>query len=245
MLICSRCRPGDNLTTRRTALAGLILAAGLLAGCAAKPDITPRPGPLEGAPSPELDQQTTLVSSDPVAYLHKVADNCSHLEQYTLKFTRYERRGLFRVLYGPEHIDAWFRQTPFSIRLKWTDEDIKHGESVYVEGQYKDKVRFVTRWWVPPLLPPPGINTVDLQTPVFWGETKRPLTDFGLRRLMERTIISMDEAGDQVRVEYLGLGMMPGSNHYVHHLRLTYPEKMRPVPLQELYVDTESDLPVG
>ena len=108
-------------------------------------------------------------------------------------------------MFGPEHILCWFRRQPFSIRMKWQDEDLKYLESVYVAGQPGDKVRFVTRWWVPPLLPPPGINRVDLQTPVVWGESKRPLTDFGLERLMEQSVESLDAAGENVVVTYEGL----------------------------------------
>lgn len=235
------------LTSIRLAIAGALAWASLatLAGCTAQHDIEPRLGLAQGVLPAELENRAEAVRQDPVAYLHQVADRCRALRQYTLKFTRHERRGLLRILYGPEHIQCWFRREPFSVRMKWLDEDIKYGESAYVEGQADNKVRFVTRWWSPPLLPPPQINTVDLQTPVVWGESKRPLTDFGLERMMERTLASLERAGDHVIVRYEPPLVLPESGRAVHHLHLEYPPTQHRVPIQELYIDVLTDLPAG
>ena len=207
--------------------------------------IEPRPAQRTQTLATDADARAEVVARDPVTYLRQVASECQKLEQYTLRFTRYERRGLFALLYGPEHIDGWFRRDPFSVRLKWLDEDLKYYESTYVAGEANGKVRFVTRWWSPPLKPPPGVNLVDLQTPVTWGESKRPLTDFGLERLMERTLASMDEAGDEVVVTYEGLVRLPETGEVVHHLHLAYASTWQRVPIQELYIDPQTDLPVG
>lgn len=222
------------------------LALAALGGCAQRDgEITGRPAPIVGEETPELRAAAQAVQRDPVAYLHRVQQRCAELDAYTLCFTRYERRGLLRILHGPEHIDAWFRQEPFSVRLSWTDPDIKYGESAYVAGRHDDKVRFTTRWWVPPLLPPPRINTVDLKTPVIWGESRQPMTDFGLERLMDRTLASLAAAGEAAEVSYLGIAEMPHGHDRVHHLRLTYPDGWEPVPVQELYVALGRDLPRG
>ena len=174
-----------------------------------------------------------------------MAAKCRTLEQYTLRFTRYERRGLFARLYGPEHIRCRFRREPFSIHMKWLDENLKYFESTYVEGEQGDKVRFVTRWWSPPLLPPPRVNKVGLYTPVTWGEAKRPLTDFGLERMMEQTLASLEAAGEDVVVTYEGLVRLPGMEAAVHHLHLAYAPGQRRTPIQELYIDMATDMPVG
>lgn len=189
----------------------------------------------------EAEAKAEAVRRDPRAYLRLVAQRCRKLEQYTLRFTRYERRGLLGRLYGPEHIQCWFRREPFSIRMKWLNPDLKYDESVYVADRHGNKVRFVTRWWNPPLLPPPKINAVDLRTPVFWGESQRPLTDFGLERLLEQTVESLEAADGRVTVTYLGFA--PGTT--THHLRLVYEEGVQKVPIQELYIDAATDLPVA
>ena len=226
----------------------VLVSAGYIAcaGCANNHKvIEPRPGPVAGLTAAEADARAEAVRRDPSAYLRRVADHCRALRQYTLLFTRYERRGLLQQMFGPERMRCWYRQQPFSVRMKWLDENLKYGESAYVAGQPDERVRFVTRWWVPPLLPPPGINKVDLQTPVLWGESKHPLTDFGLQRLMERTLKSLDDAGENVVVTYEGLLVLPQTGATVHHLHLAYSQALMRVPIQELYIDVATDLPAG
>ncbi len=232
---------------------GRVLAAGLAAGlalgaagCHGRPAaIEPQPGSVQGLTPAEADARAEAVRRDPAAYLHRVAFKCQSLDQYTLVFTRCERRGLFQRLYGPEHMRCWFRRRPFSVRMKWLDEDGKYGESAYVEGQAENKVRFVTRRWSPGLLPPPAVNKVDLLAPVTWGESKRPLTDFGLERLMERTLSSYQSAGRDALLTYGGLLQLPDGGPTVHHLHLEYPATRYRVPVQELYIDVATDLPAG
>jgi hypothetical protein len=218
----------------------------VLVGChSPSPVLEPRPGPVRGLLPAEADARAEMVRRDPAGYLHRVAFHCQGLEQYTLHFTRCERRGLFQQLYGPEHMLCWFRRRPFSVRMKWLDADTKYSESVYVEGQANSQVRFLTRGWLPGLAPPPAVNKVDLLTPVTWGESKRPLTDFGLERLMERTLNSLHTAGDDVLLTYEGLCQLSDGGPTVHHLHLEYPPARYKVPVQELYVDVASDLPAG
>ncbi|MBU0608357.1 MAG: DUF1571 domain-containing protein [Armatimonadetes bacterium] len=230
------------------ALACGVLMAGLsaLAGCRGpQANLVPRPAAVKGLSPAEADVRAEAVRRDPVGYLHRVAFKCQNLNQYTLKFTRCERRGLLQQLFGPEHIMCWFRRRPFSVRMKWLNTDMKYDESGYVAGEADSKVRFVTRWWSPPLLPPPGVNKVDLQTPVIFGESKRPMTDFGLERLMERTLDSLHKAGEDVVVTYEGLAALPEGGPTVHHLRLEYPAARYRVPIQEIYIDIVTDLPAG
>lgn len=225
-------------------LLAAFMAMATLAGCAA-PQPVPEAATARDLLPAEVENRAETVARDPLAYLEEVAGRCRQLEQYTLVFTRTERRGLFGMLHGPEHIRCWFRQTPFSVRMKWIDEDIKYNESVYVAGQHDDKVRFVTRWWSPPLLPPPNINRVSLQTPVIWGESKRPLTHFGLQRLMDRILAALESAGQDVIVTYEGVRVLEQSERTVHHIHLEYPADRYDAPVQELYIDVATDLPAG
>lgn len=224
-------------------LAFLLLVAGC--GGSDRHPLRPRAAAPRGLTPAEIENRAAAVRYDPVAYLHRVAARCRGLTQYTLTLVRQERRGLFGRLAPPEHVQCWFRREPFSVRMKWLDTDIKHDETVYVEGQYNNQVRFVTRWWVPPLRPPPGINTVGLGTPVAVGETKWPLRDFGLERMMERTLESMAAAGPDVIVTYAGPEDRYDGGALVHHLHLEYSAARYKVPIQELYVDVATDLPAG
>lgn len=243
-----------DVTARSAAQSKWVVAVGLLllagpgsgSGCALNGAVAePQPGaPAELTPA-EADARAEAVRRDPIGYLHRVLENCRQLSQYTVKFTRYERRGLFGRLYGPEHIQCWFRRKPFSVRMKWLNEDVKHYESAYVQEAADSKVRFVTRRPVPLLAPPPNVNRVSPQTPVIWGETKWPVTDFGLERLMEQTLASMEAAGNDVVVTYVGIERLPNDGQAVHHLRLSYPPARYAVPIQDLYVAVATDLPAG
>lgn len=202
-----------------------------------------------GTPQPTLaaaaDRATPpdAVARDPLAYIREVAENTRRLSQYTVTFTRSERRGLLRQLQGPERIAAWFRRAPFSVRLKWLDENIKYGESVYVAGVAGNQVRFIPRAGFLGL--PPAVTLVDLQTPVTWGESRYPLTTFGLERLMERTLETLNKAGPDAVITYHGVVPLPDDGRAVHHLHLDYPRDRFPECLVDLYVDARNDLPAA
>jgi hypothetical protein len=220
-----------------------VLGVGLAsaAGCAAKRTINPIAGSVNGMAAREAEARVAEVQRDPRAYLHKVAEKCAALEQYTLTFTRQERRGLFRMLREPEVIACKFRRQPFSVYMRWLDPDIKYGESTYVEGQEENKVRFVPRHGLFGL--PPRITRVEVQTPVIWGEARYPITDFGLQRMMERTFDSIRRAGDDWTISYEGLTKLSDSDRVVHYLRLEFSTSLFRAPIQELFVDAETDLP--
>ncbi|MGE0480648.1 MAG: DUF1571 domain-containing protein [Phycisphaerae bacterium] len=201
---------------------------------------TPQPTAAAGA-NPATPSKA--IARDPLAYIRQVAENTRRLAQYTVTFTRSERRGLLRQLQGPERIAAWFRRSPFSVRLKWLDENIKYGESVYVAGVAGNKVRFIPRAGFLGL--PPAVTLVDLQTPVTWGESRYPLTTFGLERLMERTLETLDRAGPEAIVTYHGVVPLPDDGRAAHHLHLAYPQDRFPECFVDLYVDARNDLPAA
>ncbi len=215
-----------------------------ISGCNGKNVVVePRPGLAKGVLAADADTRAEQVRRDPRAYLRSVAQRCSTLQQYTLTFTRVERRGLLQTLRGPETIECKFRRTPFSVYMHWVGQEARYGESVYVEGQADNKVRFVPRRGLFGL--PPGVTAVDLQTPVTWGESQRPLTDFGLERLMQQTLQPLEDAGSDGILTYDGLMTLPQTGRTVHHLHLEYPDWMHKAPIQELYIDLQTDLPAG
>jgi hypothetical protein len=218
----------------------------LVPACRSAPtNVELRAGEIHGLPAAEVDSRAARVQRDPRAYLYEVAEKCRQLREYKLLFTRYERRGLFQQLYGPEHVECWFRREPFSIRMKWTDADTTFAEAVYVAGTGPGKVRFVTRKWVFGCQPPPHVNSVDLQAPIIFGVARGPITDFGLERLMERTLRSLEGAGNEVVISYQGLVTLPDNGPTAHDIRLEYSGLKYKLPVQELYVDVTTDLPAG
>jgi hypothetical protein len=220
-----------------------LVASALLSaiGCTAAHTITPVAGPLNHSTAQQVEARIAFVRQDPLAYLHRVAEKCAALEQYTLTFTRQERRGFFRRLQDPEVIACKFRRDPFSVYMRWLDPDIKYGESSYVAGQEENQVRFVPRHGLFGL--PPKVTRVDVQTPVIWGEARYPITDFGLQRMMERTFDSIRRAGDDWTISYEGLTKLSHSDRIVYYLRLEFSPALYQAPIQELFVDVETDLP--
>lgn len=226
----------------RVSLILAALAAGLclFAGCAENHvAISPTSRPAERALT---EPQSARPERDPIAYLREVQSRCAQLAQYTLVFTRQERRGFLQQLTAPERIACWFRRSPFSVRMKWLDPDVKYGESVYVNGQHDNKVRFVPRKGL--FGGPPGINEIDLMTPVVWGEAKRPLTDFGLESMLNRTLETYDGFPGDGTAEFVGTTTLLDPPRRVYEVRITYRTARPATPVQELYIDAETDLPV-
>lgn len=221
----------------------------LLPGCAGRTSAPGAHGGLESATTepaaPASSPARPLAERDPLAYIRLVTENTRRLEQYTLKLIRQERRGFgpFCRLQEPEEILCWYRRQPFSIRLLWTDPAVKYGESTYVAGQQNDRVRFTPRVGLFGLKPP--IVRVGVQLPVIWGETKYPVTDFGIERLMVKTLDCIARARGRHRIEYLGIEPAPVTAQPAHRLRLTYPADQHEAPVQELFVDAVTDLPVA
>jgi hypothetical protein len=159
-------------------------------------------------------------------------------------FTRQERRGLgpFRALQSPEQIQCWFRRSPFSIRMKWLDAEIKYGESTYVEGEEKNKVRFVPRHGLFGL--PPGLVRVNPMTPVTWGEARYSVVDFGVEKLMQQTLATLARF-PTATLEYQGVVWAPLCERSAPKLRVDYPIDENPAPTQELFFDVLTDLPLA
>ena len=217
-------------------------ALAAIAGCATPKSIEPRSGPIQGITPAEADSRAELVRRDPLAYIRRVTERTRSLDHYTVTLVRQERRGFpFPTLREAETIACWYRRSPFSVRMKWLNENTNFGETAYVAGRRPDKVRFVPRKGF--LGFPPGVQLVDMQTPVTWGVTKHPVSDFGIERLMEQTLESIDKANGDYAVEYLGLTMVEGFPRNLHHVRVSYPPSQYAAPIQELFIDVATDIP--
>lgn len=224
-----------------TGLCGLFVW--IAAGCAATPGPAEPDRTLQTCIHGPWSEAESRVRRDPLGYLKTVRERAAALEQYTVLLTRSERRGVLKRLEGPERIQCWFRREPFSVRLKWLDEQVKYGECVFVRGQHRDQVRFVPRNGFLGL--PPAVVAVDVRVPVIWGEARNPLTDFGLENMLERTWRSIEEADGEVRITYHGVSTMDPPDTVAHHFTLEYPAEKFPQNIQELLIDPHSDLPLA
>lgn len=228
---------------------GLLVASLLLGaiGCSTQAQSgIKRGGTVSDVQRVTLEEEADRISRNPLLYIEECYQRAVALQAYSLRFIRQERRGLFNAMQPLEDIDAKFRREPFSLYLNWRNEDLKYGESVYVAGANEDKVRFVTRFAIPFLKAPPGINAVGRDFAQSVGESRRSVTDFGLDKLLKRTIDTVAEVGRaNVRIEYVGWVEVERTGRTAHHLRLTYDPATKPVNTQDLYIDVRTGLPVG
>jgi hypothetical protein len=83
---------------------------------------------------------------------------------------------------------------------------------------------------------------------VIWGKTRNPITDFGPRRLMERTLARIEKAGrhGEMAIRLLPPTKIGPAKEPCFHLELRYPPGDEFTnKLQDLYIHTQSLLPVA
>ncbi len=239
------------MTLWRTPPRWTIFALLALGGCAARraeplrdtPDVDATLAALDAAGLSRLAQLAEQIATNPRGFLVDCVAATEALTQYTVTFTRMERRGLLNLPQGPERIAVWFRRAPFSVRMLWLDEDVKYGESTYVDGEQQSRVRFTARRGLLGL--PPPIIRVDPQTPVRWGEALRPVTDFGVEQLMRETLAEFDASRDIVRITVAGAVAGETDERPAVLIRLRYPDDSRDAPIQDLLIDPQTRLPLA
>ena len=188
------------------------------------------------------------IMADPVRFMHQVADRVAKLEQYRFIFYRQERLGSISPKLAPmEEIETTFRQRPFSVKFVWDDPATPYFESVYVEGQNDNKLLVRERKGALPLLAP-QVRAVDVMFPVKIGKCKNPVTDFGLDRLMQRSLLTFNdpEVARATAIQYKGLIMLEPSHRPAFYLRIDRPKSPNiTYTRQDLYFDAQTLLPAG
>jgi len=221
-----------------------LVVACIVAGCQAPPRVKPS---LPGVTAtPAGGASTEQITRDPVAFLRQVKQRCDAIPKYRLTFYRQERLGVLQTLGRIEKIGVTFRADPFAVRFVWEDPGSPFVESLYVAGENDDKLLVRERRGFLGL--PPTTYSLDPTSPVKLGQAKRPITDFGLSKLMARTTGTIDSppGGVPARIEYRGLTRLEQTRQEAHHLvimRAVAPG--HPHPRQDLWIDAKTGLPAG
>jgi hypothetical protein len=224
-------------------IATVVPVLGLL-GCAAQTPVTSQ---VIANPETRFAREGEKIKADPVAYLRQLGDRCEAFQQYRLTFLRQERVGAVVQSLSPvETIEAIFRKTPFSVKFTWTSPEPVYFESVYVQGQNDNKLVIRERKGIFPL--PPQVRVVDPELPVKLGLARNPITDFGLARVVRRTVLPFSDTAlaAVTTVAYRGVVNLEPTNRPAHHLRIERP----PAPgyaytRQDFFIDAETLLPAG
>jgi hypothetical protein len=172
------------------------------------------PAPSEPLPVAELndepaanqaaDVREPLPAKDPIAFLKKCLERFEqeNIKSYTLTFIKQER--IDGRLQPSEEIEVAFRANPYSVYMHWLRGERKANSVAYVEGQNGGKM----------LVHPAGLagSLVKVVSRDPEGDDARqsgryPITQFGLRNLMQRTYDSWKAAKEtgNSQFEYLGV----------------------------------------
>ncbi|MFQ5424542.1 MAG: DUF1571 domain-containing protein [Phycisphaerae bacterium] len=192
------------------------------------------------------DERSKQIEADPLAYLHHSLETTRRLKSFTTTFLRQERLGLFKQLHPAETIFAEYRDEPFSVRFTWQDPNSEYYQCVYVEGRDDNKVLLLTRHG--PFGLPPSVGRWDPQLGVTFAKTRNPITDFGPRRMLERTLDRIEKARPHgpVEIRLIGLTEIGRSRERCFHLEIRYPKGDRyACKLHDLFINAKTGIPVA
>lgn len=211
----------------------------LCTGCAARQaDIT------LGTLTPGSSEEENAVRANPLAYLRDSERRAAGLTQYQLLFMRQERLGLVPSLRPAERMRADFRAEPFSVKFTWVGEDSEYRECVYFAGRNDNKVVLLPRRGLLGLPASPG--SFDPMDGVRFWKTRNPITDFGVHRMIVRTLKRIEDAAPHggAKLRYVGLRDLEGTP--ARHFEMLYPAgDAFPSKRQDLFVEVASGIPLG
>lgn len=202
--------------------------------------------PPEGRRLDVAEAELAAIRADPLAFLRKSLAATRQVPRFTTLFQRQERLGLLAELKPVENIRAEYRDTPFSVRFTWLDDDSEYLQCVYIEGRNDNKVLLLQRRGLFGARPKP--QPWDPQLSVVFAKSRNPITDFGPRRMMERTIDRIEKAQKVGEVSIRVEGVIPvgPAAEPCFAVELRYPrEDPFACKLQDLYIHTQTLLPVG
>lgn len=217
----------------------------LLGGCA--DPVTKPPDGFELATG--FEERRKQIAADPIAFLEKSMAKARKVKAFTTTFERQERLGLIRRLKPIERIYTEYRDKPFSVRFTWLDENSDYQQCVFVENENDGKVLLLPRKGLFGL--PPKVGRYDKRLAVLLGKARNPITDFGPRRMIERTLDRIAKARPHGKVtiqvsKSINFNGNGKSKEPCFHLVIRYPEDDQyACKLHDLYISTRTLLPVA
>ena len=220
------------------------------------PAPTPSRTAAFAAPATLLETETvdqdilTLAAADPVAFFERALRQYNtSVRDYTCVFHKQERMG--GELGEEQSIDVMFRESPFSVRMKWVKNADKCNRILFVQDRWtKDGQQLaviepgaIARLFVPYVMRP--IHGDDAK------RSSRPAGDqLGFRSSMELTLKYVrlaKEKGVNFTFEYIGEGSFGGRDtlQFRRHLPYTGEGDLWPDRVLIVDVDKELQMPVS
>ena len=201
--------------------------------------------PDNDAPLPSEDAMERLVKNDPIAFLETCIRRYDReVKGYTTTLRKQER--LEGRLQQSELIDVAFREDPFSVLMRWRKGAERASAVLYVKGQNGDQLLVRPAG----ILAVAGIVTRDPNGSDAKKSGRYPLTEFGIKIGMQRTLASWQKArkDENLHIEYLGVKRIKEAGDrpcwVLKRTRYKKPEEDGITELT-LYIDKENWLQVG
>ncbi len=199
-----------------------------------------------GNPLPSEAEMERLAKNDPIAFLKECIRRYDReVKGYTTTLRKQER--IDGEIQPSEVIDVSFREQPFSVLMRWKEGARKATAVQYVKGENRDKL----------LVRPAGIFSVagvvarDPNGSDAKKSGRYPLTEFGIKIGMQRTLASWEKAkeANALHVEFLGVKRVKEAGNRpcwaLRRTRYAAPEDNDRVTGLTIYIDKESWLQVG
>jgi hypothetical protein len=201
--------------------------------------------PDNGARLPSEEAMESLAKKDPVAFLEACIRRYDReVKGYTTTLRKQERIG--DRLQRSELVAAAFREDPFSVLMRWREGGQQASAVLYVKGQNGDQILVRPAG----LLSVAGIVARDPNGSDAKKNSRYPLTEFGIKIGMQRTLESWQKArkDDNLHIEYLGVKRIKEAGDrpcwVLKRTRYKKPEEDGITELT-LYIDKENWLQVG
>lgn len=216
---------------------------GVLTGCGAKmaDSVTAMKEPPPGS-----EAEIAKISADPMAYMNKSLTEARKVKTARMNFQRQDRVGLVPELRPMERMRTNFREQPFSVRFTWQEEDSEYLQAVYVDGVNDNKVALLPRKGL--FGSKPSVVSYPASFAVAFGKSKKPITDFGPRLMLERLFDRIEKAKPLggTKIRHVGVAKVGPGEEECHHIELLFPKNDEfPCKLLDLYVNIHTRLPVA
>lgn len=155
-----------------------------------------------GNPLPSAEEMERLAKSDPVSFVQECIRRYDReVQGYTVELSKQER--LEGHLHPREVMDVAFREKPFSVLMRWREGTRRASAVLYVKGENRDQILVRPAG----LLSVAGIVARDPKGAEARNSGRYPLTEFGIKIGMQRTLASWDKAkkANALHVQFLGV----------------------------------------
>ncbi|MDY7009602.1 MAG: DUF1571 domain-containing protein [Planctomycetota bacterium] len=182
-----------------------------------------------------------LGKTDHIGLLRKALENYSNSYQdYTCTFTKQERiNGQFR---DEQVIEVKFLDQPFSVAMRWVKNAPVGDRVLYVEGKHNGQMLVQPKGLLGALV---GTVIRDPDGPDAMANTRRPVTLFGFKRLMESLLEVYELADSRNEGKFTFEGYRTKAKKVMVFKRVLPPKKDYPAKTTIWYLDVDYLVPIG